>query len=239
MSKERREKLSNFTSYNGRFRMPSKESGGVLNMHYSFNYGNVHFISIDSETGFPGASEEKRYVLPCGGFGDQMTWLEQDLIQANKQRHLQPWIFVQGHRPMYLGETIMESFQTAFEELFYQYGVDVYFSGHEHHYERNYPVYRGIPEPTYSNPRAPLYMLIGGAGNDEMGDIQRAAMSDPSPRSNISSTSPTLGPWTVVSDIDNHVGIGKVTVVDDWAGTCAARLAVVAARLAVAAVLLS
>lgn len=55
----KRFKLSNFTAYNNRFKMPSSESGsGALNMHYSFNYGSVHFISIDTETGYPGAAEE-------------------------------------------------------------------------------------------------------------------------------------------------------------------------------------
>lgn len=55
---EKRTKLSNFTAYNTRFRMPSPESKGALNMHFSFNYGPVHFISIDTETGYPGAAEE-------------------------------------------------------------------------------------------------------------------------------------------------------------------------------------
>lgn len=50
--------LSNFTAYNARFRMPSPESNGTLNMWHSFNYGPVHFISIDTETGFEGAPEE-------------------------------------------------------------------------------------------------------------------------------------------------------------------------------------
>lgn len=55
-------------------------------MWYSFDYGNVHFISIDTETGYPGAAEEKIYVLPCGGFGDQMTWLEADLKKVGLGR---------------------------------------------------------------------------------------------------------------------------------------------------------
>ena len=104
-SKERREKLSNFTAYNNRFHMPSEESLGALNMHYSFNFGNVHFITIDTETGYPGSAEEKRYVLPCGGFNDQLTWLENDLIKANQNRVQRPWIFVIGHHPMYNGGT--------------------------------------------------------------------------------------------------------------------------------------
>lgn len=52
-------KLRNFTAYNRRFRMPYEESGGNSNMWYSFNYGNVHFVSINTETDLPGAAEGK------------------------------------------------------------------------------------------------------------------------------------------------------------------------------------
>ena len=99
--KKRREMLSNFTAYNKRFLMPSNESKGTLNMWYSFNYANAHFIMVDTETGYPGAPEETRYVLPCGGFGDHMAWLEQDLIAANADRANRPWVFAAGHHPMY------------------------------------------------------------------------------------------------------------------------------------------
>ena len=149
--KERREKLSNFTAYNTRFRMPSIESkSNALNMHFSFNYGPVHFISIDTETGillvslylllhnssiilyifligFPGAALADRYVLPCGGFEGQLQWLENDLIEANADRANRPWIFAQGHRPMYQGDSVNAEFQSAMEDLFYKYGVDIYF----------------------------------------------------------------------------------------------------------------
>jgi hypothetical protein len=199
--------------------MPSKETGGVLNMHYSFNYGNVHFISIDAETGFPGAAEEFKYVLPCGGFGDQLTWLEQDLIKANQERHIRPWIFAQGHHPMYNGDSINSDFQAAMEELFHKYGVDVYFAGHVHSYERDYPVYQGRPELTYDNPEATTHVLIGNAGNDEMHEIQRINGGDPSPREGPGRSkwypSATPGTWTAKTDGDSHVGLGKVTIVDD------------------------
>lgn len=215
-SAERREKLSNFTAYNHRFRMPSAESGGVLNMHYSFNYGPVHFISIDTETGYPGAALETRYVLPCGGFGDQLSWLEADLIKANQQRDVRPWVLVSGHRPMYNGDTINTGFQAAMENLFYTYGVDVYFAGHEHSYERDWPVYQGVPEADYVTPLATTHLLIGGAGNDEMHGIQLDRAADPSPHDPFArKAGDGNGPWTVVVDQENHVGIGKVTIVDD------------------------
>lgn len=45
VEKSKHNKLSNFTAYNNRFKMPSKESGsGALNMHYSFDYGKCGCI---------------------------------------------------------------------------------------------------------------------------------------------------------------------------------------------------
>ena len=41
---------------------------------------------------------------------------------------------------MYQGKSINAEFQAAMEELFNKYGVDIYFSGHVHSYERDYPV---------------------------------------------------------------------------------------------------
>jgi len=194
--------------------MPSPESGGVLNMHYSFNYGSVHFISIDAETGYPGAAEETRYVLPCGGFGDQLTWLENDLIKANAERAVRPWILVAGHHPMYQGASMNADFMAAMEGLFYKYGVDVYFSGHVHQYERNWPVYNGVPESDYVDAIATTHLLVGGAGNDEMHHAQLDRSQDPSPKDKLGDDEGS-GPWTVVKDVDDHVGIGKVTIVDD------------------------
>jgi len=224
--KKRRDTLSNFTAYNKRFRMPSNESKGVLNMWYSFNYANAHFIMVDTETGYPGASEETRYVLPCGGFGDHMDWLEQDLIAANADRVNRPWVFAVGHHPMYQGGSINTDLQAAMEELFYNYGVDIFFTGHEHSYERDYPVYGGVTESTgtlaYVNPRATTHLMIGGAGNDEMSE----STEDPPllgmdelgfihPEGNGKwRSSKVKGTWTALTD-ENHVGIGIVQIIDD------------------------
>lgn len=192
-------------------------------MHYSFNYGPVHFISIDTETGFPGAPEEKRYVLKCGGFGDQLTWLENDLKAANANRKNRPWIFVAGHHPIYQGNTTNTDMQKAFEDLFYKYGVDILFSGHVHHYERNFPTYHGKVEmQSYSNPRATTSLLVGGAGNDEMDNDKldkNALQYDVTPKEDGSDGSwsksdDSNGPWTAFRD-EGPVGISLVTIVDD------------------------
>lgn len=236
--KERREKLSNFTAYNERFHMPSEESGGVLNMHYSWNYKNVHFISIDTETGYKGAPEAKRMVLKCGGFGDQLTWLENDLIEANKpeNRAVRPWIFMAGHRPIYYGSTVHTELQTAIEGLMYKYGVDMYLYGHVHNYQRLFPVYNSIVDPAgYNNPKATTMVLVGSPGNDEMDPAQRkrvlqqelerdAASSeekpaDPSPKDTALQEGGEGDPWVAVTDgaKDNSAatGVSKITVHSD------------------------
>lgn len=33
--------------------------------------------------------------------GEQLKWFEADLAAANASRHLRPWIFVGGHRPVF------------------------------------------------------------------------------------------------------------------------------------------
>jgi hypothetical protein len=73
--------------------MPSNESGGVLNMWFSWNYADVHFVSIDTSTDFPNAPEGKTGDshmpwFPSGGFakdGEYMRWLEADLAAAKAQ----------------------------------------------------------------------------------------------------------------------------------------------------------
>ena len=48
----------NFTSYRTRYRMPPPAgSTGVGNMYYSFDYGLVHWVVIDTEVDYPSAPE--------------------------------------------------------------------------------------------------------------------------------------------------------------------------------------
>lgn len=52
---------------------------------------------------------------------------------------------------MYQGKSINAEFQAAMEDLFYVYGVDVYFSGHVHSYERDLPVSVETARPVACN----------------------------------------------------------------------------------------
>jgi hypothetical protein len=69
-----------------------------------------------------------------GPFGDQLTWLEADLIAAtaNRKDGSVPWIVVSGHRPLYSSYHSNQAAIAAFEPLFLKYNVDIYFAGHVH-----------------------------------------------------------------------------------------------------------
>ncbi|TAQ86417.1 hypothetical protein B7494_g5261 [Chlorociboria aeruginascens] len=139
---------------------------------YSFEYGMVHVVMFDTETDFadapdgPGGSAG----LDSGPFGapnQQLQFLEADL--ASVDRSVTPWLIVGGHRPWYaLGDEQCTACQTAFEPLFYKYGVDLAIFGHVHNSQRFQPIYNGVADPNGLNdPTAPMYIVAGGAGNIE------------------------------------------------------------------------
>ncbi|EGZ11265.1 hypothetical protein PHYSODRAFT_518590 [Phytophthora sojae] len=187
LSKSKKDQLGNYSAFNSRFRMPSAESGGVLNMWYSYEYGTVHFTSLSSETDYPNAPSNAYFTKRVyGNFGDQLAWLEEDLKAADSNRDQVPWIIVGMHRPMYTirscdadgtpnNDYEARNVQEAFEELFIKYKVDLVLQGHVHTYERLYPtanssaVMDGVSKDNkaYENPQAPVYVIQGTAGGPE------------------------------------------------------------------------
>ena len=159
----------NFTSYRERFRMPARESGAVNNMWFSFDYGLVHFISVDTEVDYPGSPEGPGTHMNGGPFGDQLGWLEADLQMAVANRAQVPWILVAGHRPYYSSGGVEIHSRPAFEPLFIKYDVDIVWWGHVHWYERMYPLsFNGTVDQTdYVDATKPIYILSASAGNVE------------------------------------------------------------------------
>jgi hypothetical protein len=152
--------LSNFTAYNARWKMPSPESGGVLNMWFSYDLSrDVHVTTLDTSTDFEGAPEGETGdghfpFLPAGSFapnGTYLAWLEADLAAARARGVT--WLIAVGHRPF-------EDFNSAaVVELFARYGVDLYLCGHGHSYAR-------FDKSTYGDNAT--HIMVGGAGCDEM-----------------------------------------------------------------------
>lgn len=186
--------VGNFSAYRARFRFPYQESGSASNMWYSFDYANVHFVVVDTETDYlnapytAGGYESEKW----GPFNDalltQTEWLRADLEQASANRAIRPWIIVMGHRPVYKAS---KSFgppshyvQDFLEELFWQHQVDLYLCGHVHAYTRVLPTYKNVVTAN-----ATTYIVAGNGGNVEG---QNTIWSVPQPN-NIASKSLDFG----------------------------------------------
>jgi hypothetical protein len=87
---------------------------------YSFDWGDVHFVALDTEKSGP----------------VQAAWLDADLT-ANTR----PWTIVYGHKPPFSsGEHGSDAgFQTSFVPLLEKHHVPLVLNGHDHDYERTKP----------------------------------------------------------------------------------------------------
>jgi acid phosphatase type 7 len=140
---------------------------------YSFEYGMAHVVVVNTETDFTSAPDESGGSAgfktgPFGASGQQLAFLAADLAAVD--RAVTPWVVVAGHRPWYTtsGGSPCGPCQDAFEPLFYKYGVDLAIFGHVHNSQRFAPVYQGVPDTAgLQDPKAPLYIVAGGAGNIE------------------------------------------------------------------------
>lgn len=125
-------------AYYRNFSMPTKgESGGVpshTSAYYSFDIGNAHFISMDSQ----GSQENGKRLFDTTS--TQVLWVKRDL-EANKDKE---WIIVYWHHPPYsMGshnsdrESQMVKIRENFIPILERYGVDLILCGHSHSYERS------------------------------------------------------------------------------------------------------
>jgi len=180
----------NGTHYTQRFRIfnyAGQASGSGNNWFFSWDYHSgdalVHMVAITSEVYYIYVDNEKPpNLLPQ--MKAQYSWLQEDLADARDRGA--DWIIVYGHRPMYCSDvddfpdcsTDAETLRLGLngticpmEVILQQFGVDLYICAHEHSYERTFPVYDGIIDyqsnHTYINPKYPIHLINGAAGNQE------------------------------------------------------------------------
>ena len=116
------------------------ESGGLASgtpHYYSYDYGNIHFIMLDSY-GIDGGS----HLYDDTTNGQQAIWLKADLA-ANAGKH--KWTIACLHHPPYTNgshisdaENDLIAIRRKITPILERYGVDVVLAGHSHVYERSY-----------------------------------------------------------------------------------------------------
>lgn len=161
------------------FTVPKRGEGGGLasgtSSYYSFDFGNIHFATLDTDSGDtrPG--------------GKMLDWLERDLAASDKE-----WKVVFFHHPPYTKgshdsdrEHDLVEVRRRIVPLLERAGADLVLSGHSHSYERSYPVLGhygpswkfeesmkvedgpGFPKPYSGSPgggRGAVYVVAGTSG---------------------------------------------------------------------------
>ena len=145
-----------------RFKMPCPASSKdcVSPFWSSWAIGPARFIGLDSEAVFWCSSVQNNTK--------QLAFLKQELAAANTPaaRKRQPWLVAMIHRPLWTSQkgagpscntTEQSTLRATYEKLLHEGGVDIVLTGHNHMYERTWPVYNGtVLNGSTDEPYAPL-----------------------------------------------------------------------------------
>ena len=140
--------------------------------YYSFNYQNVHFLALSTETAYDEGSKQYKFA-------------EKDLEQYSNDKSIE-WIVAFYHRQAYSsggGLPDEKDFRESYHPLFDKYNVDLALQGHHHVYERFYPIAfndKNDNKPTVSakdkvkgsnvfqNPEGTIFLTVGTGGAESM-----------------------------------------------------------------------
>lgn len=129
------------------FALPTNGPEGLQQEFYSFDYGNAHFVILNSNNNTNETAKQ---------------WLREDLQNTTKK-----WKFAVFHHPAYQAfddnKNIDDSIQENWIPILEQYGVDMVFVGHQHLYMRTHPIYQGEVQ-TDSEAYGIVYVM-GNAGS--------------------------------------------------------------------------
>jgi hypothetical protein len=138
------------------------EAGGhpsQLEVFYSFDHGNVHFLSLNSEV--------YDFLQTGNGINQMLAWVQQDLAQNTL-----PWTIAYFHQPPYskgshnsddLYELVMKAMRDQVVPVLESWDVDLVVCGHSHVFERSHLIHGHYG---YSGSWDPATMLKDGNGGN-------------------------------------------------------------------------
>lgn len=140
---------------------------GLKKPYYSFNFGNIHFVTISTLHPF-----EKGSV--------QYEFIEEDLEKTSTDPNIL-WKIVFLHKPFYsasdFDKNASEDLRKTFQRMFEHYNVDIVLSGHTHYYQRTlpisynedsdlYPIVVKHENYEYNKNNGIMFVTAGTAGDD-------------------------------------------------------------------------
>ena len=133
------------------------EHYNMENLFYSFDFENVHFVTVSTEK--PYSKESKQY-----------NFLRNDLANTNLDENID-WIIFWLHKPLYAGNHPNGYTDLiVLHELLEQYDVDLVLQANFHAYERSKPITSdGIimdhSKCSYTDPEGQIFVTVGTGGH--------------------------------------------------------------------------
>jgi hypothetical protein len=154
-----------FTSYLTRYTLPDNHVPGFGGRWYCFRVGSVLFVSLDADdvvyqdagplvagpaaltpaasTGHPAIAPGTSFYIRDYSGGAQTAWLERTLAAGRRDESVD-WIIVQMHQCACSSSATGNGSDLGIRQqwlpLFDRYQVDLVLNGHDHDYERSFPV---------------------------------------------------------------------------------------------------
>lgn len=173
------------------------EAGGVpsgTEIYYSFDYGHVHFIVLNSET----------FTWTTNQASPMKDWLAKD-IAANKL----PWTVAYFHQPPYSSgshstdtfyEFMMGNMRRFILPILEEAGVDLVLSGHSHVYERSYFINGHYGKSWQFDPA--VHGVDMRSGNPDLGETY---VKEPGSKGTVYSVIGNSGSYTSEGDFPNRI----------------------------------
>ncbi|MGH2830674.1 MAG: purple acid phosphatase family protein, partial [Actinomycetota bacterium] len=161
-----------YEPFRSRFRLPRNGVDWTperASTFYAFQYSNVLVVMLDGNE----AASENGYHFNRGYLrGAQDRWLE-GVLKAGRASPTVDWILASFHNCMFCTDAVHGSdggCRARWLRLFEKYQVDVVLNGHNHTYERTYPIRSGAHttlssgQPAEPGSMGVTYVCAGGGG---------------------------------------------------------------------------
>ncbi|MDR3596403.1 metallophosphoesterase family protein [Clostridium sp.] len=147
--------------FTNQFSVPQNGPLGHVGQTYSYNYGNVHFVVLDSQ-------EDEEAPGKDSFLQEQASWLENDL-----SKNVQKWTIVMFHKTPYYNKATRNNpaVKDIFTPIIEKHHVDIVFNGHDHGISRTYPINNGNYYTDYS--KGTVYYVTGRSGNKYYTDLNK------------------------------------------------------------------
>lgn len=141
------------------FKVPMNGPEGFKGQVYSYDYGDVHFVVLDSQ-------EDEEAPNNDDFLKQQASWLDSDLT-ANKK----PWTIVMFHKTPYYNKASRANvtLKNIITPIIDKHHVDVVLNGHDHGVSRTFPINADKYYSDYS--KGTVYYVTGRSGAKYYSDL--------------------------------------------------------------------